>query len=249
MPKKAKAVLVVAFWLLVWHLASLAIGEEILLVSPLTVVRRLVSLAATAEFWYSLAHSLARIAIGFLLAVAAGVVLAVCAYRSGTVRILLDPLVKTIKAIPVASFIILLLIWIPSRNLSVATSFLMCWPIVYRTTLEGLDDTDPRLLEMAAVFRIPQRKRIVSIYLSQVLPFLSSAVSLSLGLAWKSGIAAEVIGLPDHTLGDHLYQAKTYLDTPDLFAYTLAIVLASFLCERVVMHLLHRMAEKLEMSA
>ncbi len=246
---RATAIVAVAFWLAVWQVASALVNERVLLVGPLAVLTRLAGLAGQGEFWYSILNTLKRIALGFLLSVLTGIILAILAYRNRGVKALLSPLVKTIKTIPVASFIILLLIWIPSRNLAIATSFLMCFPLVYANVLEGLESTDRQLLEMADLFRIPQRKRIASIYLSQVMPFFHSACSLGLGLAWKSGIAAEVIGLPDHTIGDHLYQAKTYLDTADLFAWTLTIALISVLCEHLVLGLFRKLARKLEVAA
>lgn len=247
--RKVTTLVAVAFWLGVWELLARIIGEEILLVSPLAVLFRLVAMVRDGEFWISLSSSLARIALGFLLSLVAGMVLAVLSYRSEGIRLLFSPLLKTIKTIPVASYIILLLIWIPSRNLSVATSFLMCFPIIYSNALEGLLATDTQLLEMADLFQIPWRKRIVSIYLSQLAPFLESALKIGLGLAWKSGVAAEVIGLPDHTIGDHLYQAKTYLDTAGLFAWTLAICLLSVLCEKLVLYLFTCLEHHLEVSA
>ena len=130
-----------------------------------------------------------------------------------------------------ASFVILVLIWVPSRRLSIIISFLMAMPIVYTNVLEGIDQTDPALLEMADVFDVRGWRRVTTIYASEVAPYLRAGVSLAVGLSWKSGIAAEVIGLPDPSIGINLYNAKVYLDTPDLFAWTLAIVLLSVVIE------------------
>ena len=140
-----------------------------------------------------------------------------------------------LKAVPVASFTILALIWVSSRNLSVLVSFLICVPIVYTNMLEGIDALDPQLKVMAQVFRIPPFKRFAGVYLSQLLPYFRSAAGLAIGLCWKSGTAAEVIGIPDGSLGEKLFMAKVYLETADLFAWTAVIIFVSFLCEKLFM--------------
>ena len=217
------------FWLLVWHMASIAIGHDILLVSPFDAGKRLIELAGNGEFWISVGLSLSRIATGFASALATGIVLAAASARLPFMRHLLAPLVSTIKSVPVASFVILILIWVSSEHLSVAISFLMAFPIVYTTMLEGIEQTDRNLLEMADVFDIGPFNRLRFIYASQVLPYFQAACSLSLGMCWKAGIAAEVIGLPAMSIGEHLYEAKVYLATSDLFAWTLVIICISIL--------------------
>lgn len=223
--------LAVAFWLVVWQVAAVAVGSRIILVGPAEVATRLAELAGTQEFWGAVGVSLTRIAAGFVLAVVAGVALAAASGRWRAVRTLLAPLVGAVKAAPVASFVILVLIWVPSRRLSVIISFLMAMPIVYTNVLEGIDQTDPALLEMADVFGVRGLRLAATVYASEVAPYLRAGVSLAVGLSWKSGIAAEVIGLPDPSIGINLYEAKVYLDTPDLFAWTLAIVLLSVAIE------------------
>lgn len=225
--KWGERLLAVAVWLVAWQLVANAIDSRIILVGPLEVLSRLAQLVCTGEFWASLATSLGRIGLGFLGGVASGLVLAALAARARPVRVLLAPLMGALKAVPVASFVILVLLWVGSRQLSVVIAWIMAMPIVYTNVLEGIDQTDPGLLEMADVFGVGALERVRLIYLSQVLPYLRAAVSLALGLSWKSGIAAEVIGLPDHTIGEHLYDAKIYLNTPDLFAWTVAIVVVS----------------------
>lgn len=224
----------VAFWLAVWEVAARAIDARIILVGPLEVLARLMELAGTGEFWASVGVSLGRIGAGYVAAVAAGTALAALASRVPAVRELLAPLMGAMKAVPVASFVILVLLWVSSRYLSVVIALVMALPVVYTNVLEGIRQTDPRLLEMCDVFRVRGWDRVRLVYASQVLPYFRAAVTLALGLSWKAGIAAEVIGLPDFTIGEHLYDAKVYLDTPDLFAWTVAIVVVSVVLEALV---------------
>ncbi|MDL2274198.1 ABC transporter permease subunit [Oscillospiraceae bacterium OttesenSCG-928-G22] len=238
--KAAGGVAATLFWIAVWQFASDRIGQEILLVSPVSVVRTLFSLAAESAFWQTIWFSFSRIAAGFLLAIAAGIALSVLAFNLRVFRVLLSPLVATVKSIPVASFVILLLVWVSSENLAVPTSFLMVFPIAYTNLLEGLEATDRQLLEMADVFRVTPYRRVLYIYLSNVMPFFATACRLGLGLCFKAGVAAEVIGIPKNSIGAQLYQAKLYLETADLFAWTLVIIVMSVVFEKVFMTLVTR---------
>ena len=222
----------VVFWLIIWEGASLLINEELFLPSPVRVAVRLFQLLPEASFWSAVFFTLFRILLGFLLSVLTASILASLSYRFPLVSILSSPLVKTVRATPVASIVILVLVWVHSRNLSVVISFLMVFPVVYTNILEGLVSTDKNLIEAAGVYRITRLKRIRYIYLPSLSPYIQSAISTSLGLAWKSGIAAEVIGLPDGSIGERVYEAKIYLSTPDLFAWTVVIIILAFLFER-----------------
>lgn len=222
------------FWLAVWELAARAIDARIILVGPLEVLARLGNLSVTGEFWASIALSLGRVGIGYVSAVVLGVALAALASRFSLVRELLAPLMGALKATPVASFVILVLLWVSSRHLSVVIALIMALPIVYTNVLEGIRQTDADLLEMCNVFDVRGWDRVRLVYASEVLPYFRAAVTLALGLSWKAGIAAEVIGLPDFTIGEHLYDAKVYLDTPDLFAWTLAVIVVSVVLEALV---------------
>ena len=236
----------VLVWLAVWQLVSTVIHNPIFLVSPLRVLIRLGQLAITAGFWSAIGFSFLRIVGGFLAALAVGVVLAALSSRFRRVRELLAPAMLAIKTIPVASFIILALFWFSSRNLAVLISFLMVLPVVYTNVLSGIESVDSSLLEMARVFRLPVYRTIRYLYLPQIYPFFQSACGVALGLCWKAGVAAEVIGMPQGSIGERLQQAKTYLSTPDLFAWTLVIVLVSLAFERLFRFLLTQAAARLE---
>ena len=239
----------VAFWLLVWQGASMALtalwpNGHLLLASPISAALRLGELAVTAAFWRAIGWSALRIIGGFLLSCCAASLLAVPASRWRWVQELLSPLVAVVKAVPVASFIILALVWLDSRSLSCFIAFLMVFPPVYLGVLEGIRQTDGKLLEMAKVFRVPLGRQVRGIYLPAVLPHFRTAVSLGLGLCWKAGIAAEVIGLPGGSLGERLYSAKVYFQTPDLFAWTAVIVAVSVVFEKLFLALVDALAGK-----
>lgn len=236
----------VLFWLIVWQIGAMVINQKIILVSPLQVLVRLVELVPTLDFWSVVCYSLLRITAGFLLGMVAGTVLAALSARFHWVEELLAPVLLAIKSIPVASFIILALILFSSKYLSVLISFLIVLPIFYANILNGIRATDTQLLEMARVFRIPPFRCIRYVYLPQVLTYFRSACDSALGLCWKSGIAAEVIGMPTGSIGEQLQQAKIYLNTPDLYAWTLVIVLVSLTFEKVFLALLKRGEHALE---
>lgn len=236
----------VLVWLLIWQLGAMAMDQQILLVSPIAVLIRLGTLAVEPSFWKAVGFSLLRITGGFFLGAAVGTVLAALSARLRRVEELLAPLLLAIKSIPVASFIILALILFSSRNLSVLISFLMVLPVLYEGVLGGIRAMDKQMLEMAQVFQIPAPRRVRYVYLPQVLPYFRAACASALGLCWKSGIAAEVIGMPTGSIGERLQQAKIYLDTPDLFAWTLVIVLVSLAFERLFLALLQIATRYLE---
>ena len=219
-----------AVWVLLWQLAAAALGHGgLFLATPWQTVRALAALLPTAAFWRSIAFSTLRILLGFVLAVLGGLVLGATGARWRAVRLMIDPAMQLIRAMPVASFVILALLWVRSANLSVVVSFTHVLPVIYAGTLTGIADTDRQLLEMAKVYRLPLSKTLRVIWLPGVFPALSESCIAAMGMCWKSGVSAEVIGLPDWSVGDALYRAKITLATPEVFAWTLVIVVASAL--------------------
>ena len=236
----------VFFWLAVWQGLSLWIGQPLLLVSPLTAIRALVSLMGQLSFYRSVAGSLGKVLWGFAMGAALGVALAALARALPPMEALFTPLMQAVKATPVASFVILALIFVRSRYLSVLMAFLMVLPILYTHTLAGFKSVDEKLMEMARVFRMGRAARIRGVYLPAAYPHLLSGCALSLGMSWKAGIAAEVIGLPDGAIGTALYQAKIFFSTPELFAWTLAVILMSMGLEKAVLALVRFLNRRLE---
>ena len=233
----------VVFWLAVWQCAAMAVGQEVFLVSPLQALHTLLGLLPRKEFWQRVCFSSGRILLGFALGTVISAVLAAAAESCPAAETLLAPVMQLVKATPVASFIILALVWVRGSSLSVLISFLMVLPVMYSAVRTGIESADPQLLEMAQVFRLPLGRRLRAVWLPAVLPAFRQGCSVALGICWKSGVAAEVIGLPDGSIGDALYRAKITLSTGELFAWTFVIILLSVGFEKLFLALLRR-AEK-----
>ena len=238
MRKQIRKAVIISFWLIVWQIAAVWTNNHILLVGPVQVLRAFVQNMVQQDFFKTVFFSFARIGLGFFLALCVGLLLGAVSYRFPIAQELLEPVMVTLKSIPVASFVVLLLIWFGSSKLSFFISFLIVFPNVYVNTIAGLKSADVKLLEMAKVFGMGRVNRFFYIYRPALMPYLSSCLKISLGMSWKSGVAAEVIGLPDFSLGERLYMSKIYLDTAGLFSWTLMIVLISYLFEKAVLLLI-----------
>ena len=236
----------IAFWIIVWEALARAVKSDLIICSPIVALKRLLALMLTPEFRSAIAFSSLRILTGFFAALLLGILLAALSSKIALIKALLEPITSVIKATPVASFIILAIIWFGSRNLSMFISFLMVFPVIYLNLLKGIESTDKGLIEMAKVFKIGGLRTLLYVYFPQVLPFLISGCSVALGLCWKSGIAAEVIGISSGSVGERLYRAKLYFETGDLLAWTAVIIIVSTVFEKLFMLLLKLIKRRIE---
>lgn len=231
--KWLRRIAIIAAWLIVWQIVSMCVNNSILLVGPVTTFCVLINKVAEILFWKSILGSMLRITAGFLAGWLLGLLLAAASGYCTWVEEILRPFMTLIKTIPVASFVVLFLIWFRTDFLAVIISMFVVLPNVYLNTLEGIKSTDVKLLEMAAVYEIHPLDKFFYIYRPVLKPFWESCMKLSIGMSWKSGVAAEVIGIPEASIGEQLYMSKIYLDTAGVLAWTVAIVLISTLCEKV----------------
>lgn len=243
-----RKVLVALFWLILWQILYLVVKQEILIVSPVRASQRLFELAGEGEFWLTAMYSMLRIVSGFLLGVGIGTLLAALTSMSRFLYDLFHPIVSIIKATPVASFILLALVWIESPYVPVFTSFLMVLPVVWGNVSNGIAKTDRNLLQMAAVYRFHTMKTIRRIYLPSVMPYFTAACTTGMGLSWKAGVAAEVLANTKHSIGGNIYNAKIYIETADLFAWTAVVIVISVVLEKLMVKLMKAVGKKYNLS-
>ncbi|MBQ3666073.1 MAG: ATP-binding cassette domain-containing protein [Lachnospiraceae bacterium] len=239
-------VIAIIFWILIWHFYARKVDSSIFLPTPKETLKALLVLVRKKTFWRIVVTSLKRILTGFILAVVSGIVLAAISAFNFVIRILLEPFMKLVKSVPVASFTILILLWIHSEELSVVISFFMVLPVIYINVLQGFENVDCDMIEMAKVYQVSKAKIIRFLYVPAVDPAFFSACRIGIGLCFKSGIAAEVIGLPVRSIGSELYKAKLYLMTDELFAWTIVIICMSVLFENVCIVLLRVISRRIK---
>ena len=235
-----RPLLPLAFWLVVWQLAALAVGQSFILPGPAAVLGTLIQLAGVPSFWQTALLSLVRVLAGLLAGTLLGALTAALTCASRWADVLLSPAVRVIRAVPVVSFILFVLLWTRRGLVPVVVSALMVLPVVWGNVGRGIRETDPKLLEQAGALRFSRLKTVRLVYLPSVRPYFLSAVVTSLGLAWKSGVAAEVLCRPAWAVGTQIVQARDYLETASLFAWTLVILLLSLTLEKLLSALLNR---------
>lgn len=246
--KAIKAVFCTAFWIGVWFVAAKIIDLEVILPSPFTVFGRIGELSLTSEFYAVCFNSLIRVLLGIASGVLIGTVCAIITSSVPFLDLLLSPAISTVKSVPVASFIILLMLWVDKDHLPAIITFLIVFPLAWANISTGIKTAPTELLELSGVYRFGIFKKIIHIYIPSLIPFFISTAKSALGLAWKAGIAAEVLAVPALAIGSEIYKSKTFLETTDLFAWTVVTLLLSVAVEYVIGSMLSSFAKKYDYS-
>lgn len=246
--KTLKYSLITLLWLCIWQGAAMAVGEELLFPSPLSVGRRLLEMMTEARFYKTVAISLTRILLGMLIGTAIAILGGTLTACSRLARDLFSPLLAVVKATPVASFILLLVLWISRDKTPLIIAAMMVVPVVWSNVESGIRNTDKTLLEMAKAYKMSAAARVKHVYLPSVSPYFFASLRSGLGMAWKAGIAAEALLLPLVSIGKMIADARVSLETADLFAWTVVVIILSVVIEKTMVALLSRVLKRHGMS-
>jgi NitT/TauT family transport system permease protein len=231
---KTKKAFVIIFWLLIWEIAAVLINQPLYLPSVSLTFSTFFIMIFQLYFWQSVLATFMRVLIGLTLSFIVGITLAVLSAKSNFISMLFSPFLSTMKAIPTMSIIILALVWLSTDLVPVFVCFILCFPIFYTNTLNGIKNIDIKLIELCTIYQISDKKKLIAFIIPSVKPYIMSALMICIGLAWKSVIAAEVLSAPKFSMGYKLYTTKMYLDIPELFAWTIAVVAFSMIIEKTL---------------
>ena len=229
-----KILLPVVFWLGVWFVLAKVIDRPLALPGPVQVFTRLITLLGESSFYVKTGASLLRVITGMAVGTFLGMLLAFITESSKVLQWLLAPVIRIIRTVPVASFIILILLWVSKGRVPGVISGLIVLPMIWESTSMGLKEAPRELLEMARYYEMSKIRIWRYVRIPALVPHLMTGLSNAIGLAWKSGVAAEVLCVPAMAIGTEVYQSKIYLETADLFAWTLVVVILSMIIERAI---------------
>lgn len=230
-----KKIVIILIWILIWQGVALLINNDIYFAGPIDTIKELFSLFGSSEYWLTIANSLGRILAGFFIAFAVGYGLSFVSYGLPIIKDFMGPFVSLIKSVPVASVVVMLLIWFGSENITYVIAFMVVFPAIYISMLEGLESTDPDMIEMARSFRMSKLKTYRYIYRAAYMSSLNAAIKVSIGMCFKACVAAEIIGLPSLSIGEHIYMGKIYFETKSVFAWTASLIVLSIIVEKILL--------------
>jgi len=236
--------LVALIWLLLWQIAAQLVNKQLLLPSPIEVGVRICELCLSSSFYRAIGSSLCRVVAGIAIGVIIGALAGLLTAFSGVARAFFSPALAIIKSTPVASFIFLIVLWVSRDIAPVIISAMIVTPIVWSNVETGILNTDKALLEMARVYKMSRWAKIRHIYLPNIYPYFFASVRSSVGMAWKAGIAAEVLLFPLVSIGQMISDSKTLLETTDLFAWTVVVIILSVVIEKLMVVLFSALAKK-----
>ena len=237
-----KKLIIAAFWIIVWQVVAMIVASPLLLPSPAATAGSLIKLLGDGGFYLDALATIARCAIAIVMSLIAGTLLSLASYKWQVIRDVLSLPVAIFKAVPIMAIAIYMLFLLSAGNVPTLVCFIMCFPIVYTNLLTGLDSMDNSYLEMAKVYGLDDARIVKYIYIPSMFPYFKSALSIISGMSWKAVVTAEVLSVPQFSLGYELMNAKYYLETETLFAYVIAIVVIAIIFEKIIKAVLERMS-------
>lgn len=231
-----KKLLILCFWLAIWAGGAYAINQTLLIhiPTPFSTLKALLILGQSRTFYLSVAISLGRILLGFVLAVIIGVFFGVLSYKYSFFADLTEPVRRCVRAVPVASLIIVVFLWFDKDIIPILIAMLMVIPVIWDQSNAAFVRIDNQLIEMASVMGLSKLKLFSKIVWPAVKPTFSAACLSGLGIAWKAGVSAEVICRSTSSLGNLLWVEKNAIAYDEVFALTMVIILLSILMEKIL---------------
>lgn len=229
---------VAAIWVVIWQLISLVVNQPLYVPSPYATMVSLCNIIVTQHFWISVISTFLRVAVGIVISFVLGCSIAYISAHAKPVETFLSPFVTAVKSTPIMSIIIVALVWFKASFVPVFSCVLLCFPIFYANTLTGIQSVEKGYLELAKVYHVKRIRVIREITLPSVMPHIYTAISICLGFSWKAVVAAEVLSIPRYSMGYSLFATKLNLETADMFAWTIAIIVISIIVEKVLKRLL-----------
>lgn len=223
---------------IVWWIASVLINSDLILPSPQKVFDTGLHLLVTKAFWKSFGLTLCRIFLAFfistVLGFAAGYVFSLCSF----VKHFFEPYITILQVTPVVALILIVNFWFKSYTVPVVIAVLMTLPIMTNAVYNGFMCVDSKILQMTEVYKLSKVKIFFKVKLPSAKPSVFMGLNSIFGLTWKVVIAGEVLCLPKFSIGQLMQSGNIHLETTEVMALTILLILICFILQKIMQVLL-----------
>ncbi|EHK2347907.1 ABC transporter permease subunit [Clostridium perfringens] len=210
---------------ILWQLASMIIGSEVILPSPYLTFKGLIEVIKSNDFFKIIISTLGRTFISFTLALVIALFLGVFSAFNKYIYNFMVPILNVMRSLPTIGFIILALIWLSQGIAPILVGFVMSFPIFYDAIIGAILNIDKNILEMAKVYEIGMGNLIKNIYLPSISFAICRIMVSTFSLTMKLVVGGEVIGQPKYSIGTALFVEKNYLNTNMVFAWIIVVII------------------------
>lgn len=202
--------------------------------APLDVFDEMVQLSKNDSFYENMLISLRRILLGFGIAVVLGITLGLIIGRYRRARQLMFPVLEILRPIPAIAWVpIAIMLWPTNEGSIVFITFLGSFFPILLSTVHGVTSVDPVLIRAARCLGAKEPALLRQVILPAALPQIFNGLSVGMGVAWVSLIAAEMIS-GQYGIGYFTWEAYSLIQYSDIVIGMIVIGFLGLACSTAI---------------
>ncbi len=226
----------VTFIVVLWQVIAVVKDNPVLFPGPYDILKAFIALLLERSTYQILSRSLLRLMMALSFGVILGVLSGLLAGSYRRVEHYLTPVMSTLRVVPVASLIVVILILLSNVFAIMFICMLVILPLVYEVTKQGVKHIDKDLVDAARLEPLNAHTRLKFMTLPLSMPYIKAGVLQSVGLGFKVLIMAEFVAQASLSIGRALYVDRIGLHYDRVFAWTLLIVIIAMIIELIINH-------------
>jgi len=232
-------VLLLSAFLACWYAAA-SRSPAFILPGPEKVWHALRGMASNPSFAHDVGMTTYRVVMGFVLAALVGTPLGLALGASRRLAQAFEPVLAVLNTVSSALWAVFAIIWFGiSDATTIFVVFMTAMPLILTNVWQGARNVDKQLVDLARSLRLSRARILLRIHLPSILPYFFSGARLAFGFGWRVSLVAETLGASDG-IGYRVRQAADLVQTDQVFAWTLLLVLLMLALEAWVLKPLER---------
>lgn len=208
-----------------WQIIAVIVDKPIIIPTLVETLNAFFEIVSTDWFLVAVYSTVRRMILAFTVTLISAITLGMVAGFYEPFNYLFKPIITTFKAVPTMAVIILAIIWLDSELAPILVSFLVTFPLIYQNVVNGIQNIDPKLIEMVKLYKVGKAKTVKDVYLPSIQSYLMAGISTAVGLNVRIIIAAEVLSQPKISIGTAFQIERANLNTAGVFAWSMIAII------------------------